>query len=321
MVAIDDRLLEREITDISVHITREELKQYETVILNKESLPDERLKAYCIVFTFYRRRKDINKCIELFEEYKNTFSDKYIIYHLYSVAIRQTGRKKDIVRSVDMAREALALQSRNAGALHSLAESLYLLAESDGFDQEKSIEYLKEAKDLVEDAISAEHDYPKFYSTRAKISSALGDYFSALRDVAVAIEKEDSSSTDYGLRVSDYLAIRYAIKLREAFCAAENESKIQIEKALDEARRSHIEVLSFFVAAVSFVIGGIHIAISFVLVDAVRIILVLAASMLMAISGFTLLYDAQNKFKRFFQAFVVGIMILVVAVFVPYIIN
>lgn len=315
MHSTNDREFENEITNIAMSASRKGLKQYLEVLEDTNKSKEERIRSYSILFTYHRRRKNINKCIKLYNDYSDAFQGVFIYYHLYSIAIRDTGLKRDLLKSTEMAREALSLQPRNSGALHSLASLLCLRHEAEENDKPSSL--LEEARDLVEDAISIEPTYPKFYSTRAQILSYLGDYQAAQKDISTAINIEDSNLKDYSLRISDYLAIKMKIELQKSITYVVENSKREIRRAVDEARRSNIEILSFFVAVVTFVIAGMNIAVKFELADASQLIFVLSSAMLMAISGFMLLYDSDGRFKRFLQTFLFSVIILFISFIVP----
>jgi len=308
-----ERSYEHKVTHAATHITQSELTEYKEAIGDENKTREERLYAYCVVFTCYRRQKESNKCIDLYEKYKEQFGNEFIVMHLLSIAVKESGRRKDLVRSIELARKSLAIHPRHVGALHNLAGSLSRLAEEDGIETSSSREFLQEARDTVEEAIDLDSDYPKFYATKAEILSAQGDHKSALREIAKAIDKEDSGSSDYSLRISDYLARKLKIDLRKSIESVTEESRRELNNAMSEARKSNLEILSFFVAVISFVIAGINIAVKFSLEDAVQLMFVLSSSMLMAISGFILLYDSNRRLPRFFQAFAVGVVILFIS--------
>ncbi|MET0071185.1 MAG: hypothetical protein ABW096_14205 [Candidatus Thiodiazotropha sp.] len=313
MVNTHERSFEREVTLQATQISSSDLDEYISTLSNKENSREKRLFAYCVIFTYYRRQKEINKCIDLYEQFKREFGDEFIVMHLLSVAVKESGRRKDLVKSIKLARHALTLQQRHVGVLHNLAGALFRLAEEDGIKKASSRKLLQEARDSVEEAIDIESDYPKFHATKAEILSALGDYKGGLNEIYKAIDGEDSRSSDYPLRISEYMARKQKIELRKSISEVTDESRRELAAAMSEARRSNLEILSFFVAVVSFVIAGINIAVKFTLQDAVHLIFVLSASMLLTVSGFILLYDSDRRFTRFLQAFAVGLVVLLIS--------
>lgn len=307
---------EKKVTFIAANIkTEEKLLEYEKTLADENKSMDERLKAYCIVFTYYRRKKETNKCIDLYENYRNSFNGDFIFIfiHFYSIAIKETGRRKDLVRSIDLARKSLLIQPHHTGALNNLAESLCCLAEEDGVKKTSSKQLLNEASGYVQEAIDLERDYPKFYSTKAVILSGLGDHKNALKEISKAINMEDSRSFDYTLRISDYVVKKMKIDLRWSIDSVTKKSRRELGDAMDEARKSNLQILSLFVAITSFVIAGINISVNFSLEDAVQLIFVLSSATLMTISGFTLLYDSQKGLWRFARAFGIGLLMLIIA--------
>ena len=313
MTSSHERSYEQNVTRVATRISKSELEAYEEALGNREKVRAERLFAYCVSFTYFRRQRDLGKCLDLYEKYCDEFGEEFIVMHLLSIAVKETGRRKDLVKSIELGRQALSIHPRHVGALHTLAGSLFLLAEEDGIENRASKERLQEARDLVEEALDLESDYPKFFATKAEIVSALGDHNGALREISKAIDKEDSESSDYSLRISDYLARKLKIELRKSIESVTDESRRELTAAMNEARESNLQTLTFFVAVISFVIAGINIAVKFSIQDAALLIFLLASAMLMAFSGFILLYDSKSHLPRFFRAFSVAVLILLIA--------
>ena len=312
-----DRALEIEVTNIAKSLNHDSVKNYLDNVEDESISLDERYKCYLIAFTFFRRMKSTSDCISLYQKNRHLFGQKFLFLHFYSIALKQTGRKIDLVKSISIANEALKLQSTHAGALHNLAGALHLLVENSDLGEKERKKHLDESVELVDSAIQLEPDYAKFYATRAKIQCLRGFYDSAEKDVTMAIDKEDISANDYSIRVSDYLAIKMSINLNKAVEGVLVDTKKEIQNIYDDVKKSNLEILSFFVAVISFVIGSITLAKGVKTTEAIQLILVLASSLLIVVSGFTLLFDSRNKFKRFFFSSIIGILIFVLAVYSP----
>jgi tetratricopeptide (TPR) repeat protein len=308
-----ERSYEREITRAATRITSSNLDVLAAQLADENRSMEDRLYDFCVLFTYFRRQKETNKCLDLFERHSETFGDQFIVVHLLSIAIKEKGRKKDLLRSIELARKALSLHPRHTGALHNLAGALYLLAEEDGINTQTSRELLREARDTVEEALDLESNYPKFYATKAEILSGLGDHDTALREIAKAIDKEDSGALDYPLRISDYLSKKLKIELRKSIQTLTEEHRQELLSAMSEARRSNLEILSFFVAIISFTIASINIAVKFAIEDIALLFFLLASALLMAVSGFILLFESRHALRRFVQAFTVAGVIFLVA--------
>lgn len=288
-------------------IDRQGLAAWERMLADGTSPIGDRLQAYCIIFTFHRRNRDIGECLKLHRIYEGDFGSTFLYNHLYAIALKESGRKRDMPAAVTAARKALELAPDNVGALHNLASSLYCSQQSDDFKGQDCRKVLSEALDLVEDAICREN-YAKFYMTKAQILSGFDLPDLAEDAIRQAIEREDSKKTDYHLRLSDYFSVRSQIELRRRMREATNYADSVIKTALEEGRRSNIEILSFFVAAVSFIIAGINITITYKPEETVGIFFVLGAALLLSVSGFTLFYSGKDAFRRFGLIAVVALL-------------
>lgn len=312
-----ERDLELEVTNKAKSLNHDSVQGCLDIIEDNAKAFDERYESYLVLFTFYRRMKNTAECICLYEQYKNMFNKKFLFLHFYSIVLKQTGNKRDLINSISIARESLKLQARHAGALHNLAGGLYFFVESSDLGEKENKKLLDESLELVEAAIELEQDYAKFYGTRAKIQCLRGRFERAGKDVAIAIDKEDSSTNDYGLRISDYLSIKMHINLKKAVDEVLLDTQKEIQAISDDVKKSNLEILSFFVAVISFVIGSITLAKGVKTAEAILLILVLASSLLMVIAGFTLLFDSRNKISRFLFSSVVAVLIFIVAIYSP----
>lgn len=286
---------------------REELDSWEAILADPAKPKQERLKAYCVLFTYRRRSRDLGDCLKLHRKYEDDFKDTFFYHHLYAIALKESGRRRDIDPAVESARSALALAPDNVGALHSLASALYLSAQAADFKAPDCDKKVGEALELVDEAICIE-GYAKFYSTKAQILSAKGLPDLASDAIREAIEREDSRKKDYHLRLSDYFSVRSQIELRKRIREATEYADATIKAALDDARRSNLEILSFFIAAVSFIIAGINITVKLPAADVAGLIFILSAAMLISVSGFALFYGGYGAKRRFSVVFAIGLL-------------
>lgn len=275
----------------------------------------ERYHAYLVYFSYNRRMKNIQECIDLYNQYKNTFGDEFLIAHFYSIVIKNTETKSAIAKSIQVARQCVERESTHSGALHNLAGSLLLFVAHIREDAEQSKALLIEALEIANEAIKLEPDYPKFYATRASINASLKFFEHAENDITKAIEMEDSGSNDYSIRLTDYLAIKTDVKFKKEIQHSLERSQSEIEEITQDARKSNLEILSFFIAVISFIIGGLSMQKQMAVEDATKLILVLSGALIVTISGFCLLFDSRDKFKRFSLSLAVAIFLFVVARF------
>ena len=319
------REFESRITRLAANLTDRE--EYRDILENEGNSLEERREAYYVLFTFLRRQKEINECLEIFGRYKMALelSEDFFANHLYSIALKDAGTRRHLTKSIEITEELNERQDSHAGVLNNLAESLYLLAEMDGLNEPSSVQGLKKAKELIEQATGID-DYPKFHSTKANILSCLGEHESAVSEIDMAIREEDSAARDYSLRVSEYRFIKAKIEIRQVTFQTSSEFQQQVRQAMEEAQRSNLQTLSLFVAVIGFVIGGIHLAITSTATEAltaseaIQMLFALASAILMVISGFTLLYSSDGVFRRnsrFWHAFGGSVVILLFGLAMP----
>ena len=103
----------------------------------------------------------------------------------------------------------------HSGAWHLLADLAARYYEENPRTNKASLnqeEWFNMGFIAVQKAIELEDSYAKFYSTRARLYSLIGEYDKALKDIKIAIDKEDSSNIDYSMRISTYLSQKMRIE-------------------------------------------------------------------------------------------------------------
>lgn len=330
------RKLENEVVAKAKDIrNEEELAKYTQKLDEDNVLEGDKYEAYLVCFSYHRRMKNVRKCMELYERFKADHADQFLVEHFYAIALRVKESKRNIKEAIRLAKKCRQQDPSHSGVLHNLAGAIHTFATKYESDTAKSNELLIEAKEVVNEAIEHESDYPRFYATRASIYMDLGDFSHAEQDIATAIEMEDSSSNDYPIRLNEYLAIKMDLKFKKELEIALNRtetkmansaetvkeelrtSSIDIKKDIEhitqEAKKSNIEVLTFFVAVISFIIGSLSMLSGLSVQDSVKVILILAGALLFSVAGFCLLFDSNNKLKRFSLSACTAIFLFAIA--------
>lgn len=311
----DGREFEVLYTSASTRMSKGDLAEIEAQILDETKSLEERLYAYCTCFTFQRINKNIRQCLSLFHTHKDLFSDTFSLSHTYAIAVKLSGRKRDIDTSINYARKSLELATNHAGAAHNLSESLLLMARLQPADSTDRQQLLSEAVDVVDEAINIEPHYAKFYATKARIEALRGLFPEAKIAITRAIEQEDSTRLDYGLRISDYLSAKSEIELIEATAQVQEDAKAKLDAAIADVRRSNIEVLSFFVATISFIIAAINISVSFKPNEVVGLLFVLAAAMLLSVTTFSFVFSRKRQLANLAFASFMALILIVLGYF------
>jgi hypothetical protein len=236
----------------------------------------------------------------------------------------------------------------NAGYVHMFAAVVALVMEAEeGTSSDIGRKWLDSALDAAVRTVELDRSYAKFHSTLGRLHSLNGNFSAARRELDQAVDLEDSSRSDYGLRITNYETQRMRNSLRESGWAVMEEIRahkaaaetrldefgksiiVTIEenkaslnaatKRIDEASTKNLEFLGFFAAILSFTIGSIQIATSLAAQDAARLIFVLMGGLLGVFAGFGMLVAKPTRggYIRVGVVFVVGGLIVLSSFMLP----
>lgn len=227
---------------------REWLHRY---IENEGFNRDQLFAGFVLLNIYYRRRKDRSKLKELVDIAGPQFQHYPLYSHLLSLLYKEL---EDHEKSIYLSREAMEKLSDHPGVVHNYAESI-IKAKEENYpitDQE-----LNEAYEALKPLLIYSN-YPKFYCTQGRFLAALGKFSEAKAAIMEAIDKEDSESSDYAIRINDYQSILIRVQtlefnsmVHEKLSISEQNTlqlKGQIEtsfqeqkRAIDDSQRDHRE--------------------------------------------------------------------------------
>lgn len=318
------RQKEKELAHQAQSLTSREVEDHEGVLASENSTAKQRCESYLLLLTHHRRYKNWGKAIELGRQYRNLhllFPEdgtlRFLSIHTYSILLKETEIPSYIDESVISARKSLELIPNYTGALHNLAGGLLRKANASSLTEHKRSVLLDEALTRVDQALLREPNYAKYHATRARILNLLNRHDEADEEIRKAIDTEDSKNEDYVIRLSDYLDIKSSIALARTTTSIKSEIAASSLNMLNEARRSNIQILTIFIALISFLIGGLTLSASFTFDEAAKLIFLLAAAILLALNGFSILYEGSINIVRIFVALAMSIGLLFLAHIVP----
>jgi hypothetical protein len=265
------------------------------ILGDAEAPIERRYAAFFSLGTFLRRRRDVSLLIELIGDHRHEFSQFGTFAHLEAMALSQRGGEHDLRAALARAGEAMEIHPDHPGILHSFASiSLNALDEEVELDREQT---LSAARTALDQALQKDPKYAKFHATRARWYLANGRPTEARQSALLAIDLEDSTHTDYHLRLSEYNTLLSSITLRQSQQILER----QVENVREESERvqadmrrfvteiqiRYLELLGFFSVIVGLVLSGVQIATGMAVADAARILLVVAGAILIAFSPLT----------------------------------
>lgn len=315
---------ESELTRQAQSLCPEEVKWHAERLANEQATVEHRWESYLVLLTRHRRYKDLSQAMELVRRYGKALGRHpqdamlyFLVLHIHSVLLKETEVGANIDESVRLARQSLQLLPDYPGALHNLAGGLLRQASISTLPESQRQAVLDEALKRVEQALYQEPHYPKYHATQARILAMLGRHDEAEQAIRQAIDTEDSQHPDYAIRLSDYLDIKSGIALARTTSHIRADIAAASRDVLIEARRANIEILTIFIAVISFLIGGLTLAVTFAFDEAARLIFLLAAAMLLALTGFSILYEGAVSGRRLVVAVTMAVGLLALAHVMP----
>ncbi len=293
----------------------------------------DRYKCYYILSILYRTRLEFKQFSELINNYRDEFKDYksfnhiLLCFELEKLNIGDFSNFYSFRDLLDLGIENINNMPDNVGVLHAycdlvatIHEQLYI---NDSFDFEISQDDYKSAYNYINKALRIEN-YPKFYSTKARILLINKEYVLAHENIAKAINNEPSSSNNYSVKIMRYYRIKNMIDdIKTSNLLAEESRKIaqksaEIEKKLEESTTKSIEIIGFFAGILSFIISSITLAEG---ENAVSLITILMGSCIVVYSCFFILlhkWERENIIKCF-STIAIGILIMFGGFYVGYI--
>ena len=171
----------------------------------------------------------------------------------------------------------------NYGGYHAFAELTAHLFESslepmNEFLTDPASKWLEHARDAANMAIAGDKKYAKYYCTCGRVLAQQGKLDEAISYVSKAIDLEDSSRTDYAIRIGDYAGYRQQFRAQQTM----QQQKAVIDKKVQEVSQQmeiqeketmtkNMEFLGLFSGIVSFTIGSLTLASNFSGADAIKV--------------------------------------------------
>lgn len=290
-------------------------------ILSRMGTSNEtKYKAFYLLCSLFRRRKDITIYGSLLYEYKEQFDRNDTFGYLKAMYLIQTGLTENIRQAVILASKSLDRVKDNIGIQHCYCEMVAEAFEENIFHitNEKDKMELNRASETIKDIIVNDiEDYAKFYCTYGRILALSKDYKEAKIQIKKSIDKEKSNRHDYSLRISEYLKHLMAITSAEKMDEIEQKMSSygsdmeQFDNKIEGTLSKNIEFLGFFAALVSFVIASVQILGAQSVEDALKLIVVLGGVQMLVIGSFSLILSGKNGIKRSIIVFVMALITII----------
>jgi len=307
--------------------------------------------AFCIRVGQLRRNQDRSQENRLMNEYRERFGSKHPFYnHLDLMRLLDQNPENQAQKVLELGERNRTVMPLNAGVHHAFAIAVADIFEATELTPEKrpDKEWLEKGERAAIEALDLDPDYPKFHCTKGRILALKGDYQQALREIAIAIDTENSKQADYALRIGNYRTYEQRIREKqrseeqlamvqkqidsatalsakmEASLTEMKDKQAELEEETRASLAKNMEFLGLFSGIVSFTIGGISISGAVAersILGAAGLIVVLMGALLTVFSGFGIIlhgYEGE-KSKRNKAVLLMGILVAAVGVLLCYI--
>ncbi|WP_456277529.1 hypothetical protein [Bacillus sp. AK128] len=326
------RLFEEKITK---KLTEEDIldtSELEDIINDSKIELEIRFKAFFGLSLHHRRNSNYSSYKMVVDKYIDYFREFPVHFHILSLLYKFLGTTDDLKLSIFYAREAVALLPNHVGVLHNYCESVVAALED---DIRIETSHITEARVFIDKVIALSPNYAKFYCTQGRILAQEGQFEAARKSIYKAIDTENSKSIDYMMRISDYKNYLSMVKSLELFKKVEkavsnvedtlNKATVEINQRtekttgmLEEMKVQNLQVLGFFVAIISFVLGSINLLGDKTFKEASMLILILNGTMIIAYVSFSILLSKVNQsYGKMILVSGIGILLMIIG-FVTY---
>ena len=265
---------------------------------------------YAILVNYARRMKNRTMEKELIRTYDEyAFEQSHVFYdHLRLLSMlgevyNQSADER--LEMMELAKKNEKQLTKNGGASHALAEAVALVYEIDDVSENPSFQkqrkdWLRIAESAVKRAIADRPGYAKFYCTYARVQCLLGQYENALENIALAVDKEDTTRNDYAIRIGSYESRGQQIRAKMQIEAIEHESRTAMGELEKQSMVKNMEFLGLFSGIVSFTIGSLTISGAIAdqsIQSAAGLIVVLMGALMGVFAGFGIILHGWGKGK------------------------
>lgn len=301
------------------------------VILNSEVNNELQFRAFFGISIHYRRQNDHTKFKNFVDAYIEKFEQFPLHFHILSLLHKSYGDQAGILKSINYSKKAVEQLNMHAGVLHNHCEAIVTALE-EGMDITE--DQLYTASLYMERVLALCPKYAKFYCTHGRILAQKNKYNEAKNAVLKAIDLEDSDSKDYSLRISTYRNFLVQFKTLELYNSVSHEIQtakaavLKTEKSINELieknentmenlKAQNLQMLAFFTAIISFIIGSINIlSHQQDFLEAALLILILAGAMVLVNVGFSVLISTtQQNVMRYSIVTCLGLLLIGVGFF------
>lgn len=172
---------------------------------------------------------------------------------------------------------------------------------------------LSEAESCVSDALAQYPKLPRYLAVMAQVLGRRGRFDEARAYITEAISLENSSHSQYSIRIARYEAVRSEIAFREFVWHLSS----RLEEAVadfDDTRGSLIELVGLLAAMLALVIVGTQLSLNVPAAQGAGMLMVIGAVLLVSFVGYSLVVGKSPRAGRVAITIVMAVLLMAVGV-------
>lgn len=286
-------------------------------------------KAFFLLCHFNRRNKDYSLYGNLLNQYEKYFHNENTFGFLYSMYLCETGKYE---QAISECKKSMFKLENNVGIKHcycdiiaSYFENNYSNMELELSSENKTL--LSSALEVIEDVIYEDNSYAKFHCTYGRLLALNGNFNSGIEQIKEAIDREDSTTSHYSIRISEYNKHLINISTLEKISIINknfneySEKSSILDEKIDNLLTKSMEFLGFFTALISLVISSVNILANQGLNDAIQLIIVLGGVLMITLSSFSLIISSKKNLLKIIIVFLMGLTTIMTGILLRFILN
>lgn len=304
---------------------------YFSIINNPNNSKILRFSAFYCLFTQYRRFEQRYQMYHLVDNYLSQFTEDIYEYlreiiwsQYYKFKFLDTANKALYMQATIHGKKAIdsyRVSSDNIGCFNNYAE---IVLEGLNFknivpDQDVSdaIQYVERAI-YIQEVERQRPPYSRYYCSKARLLSHLGNFDEARKLIAQAISYEKTDEKDSLIRIAHYHNVLLDIKTSESLKlvdknVADSQDRYEsIRNQLEQQQVKYIEILGFFASTIALITGSIGIVLNISDFSAASgLILCLAGCLVISYCVLQTLFSSRASFGKIAFGILLSVLLLV----------
>ena len=257
---------------------------------------EQRFRALYALHIHLRRYKDLGQLSEVTSLYRDTFYRHPMWPFVESMTLFYCDQSpRDLRTAEKLARRALEQFPDHYFVLaHTAMVSARRLAR-EGVRRPREV---NEAIHLANRALQLSNErYARFWGVLAELLIISGRFDEADDAISRAIELEDSSASDYAVRLSDYQMLRIDSQVSRHREALER-SQAKAIKRLDQVRSETLGLLGLLAAVIAFLVTSVQLTTRLNFYDGSRLLIISGGVIVVVFSAYSITFQVGGLARK-----------------------